>query len=155
MKNILKKIDFDLLMWLITIIELLLCVCILLSYNGIYKIEIFAIIIIVLPIVYIYSNKGNHIKKKIIKIIILVIVIILPLIIVFTLPQYTYNNGQNKIKKEIGNITFIKLKNKEKSIYFDNNTNRLFIRNRVYFYKTKEEGNFIVNPINGDIKKIT
>jgi len=129
------------------------------SCKGIYQVQIF-LPLILQPFVYkrIFSKELSYFKLRIITL--GLISFLLPIMIYFTLPNYTYNSGKDIVKKHLNHeISFKDYSFSESSIPITNNPKQLFISNREYYYEITSADNknyFItVNPLTGELHKLT
>ena len=139
-RKILSNMDFDIWIWIITIVELIASMVIIKIYSNIYSIELFLLIVLMQPFIYTWGINKKEKFKKYFKFIGGGIMIAIPLTIIITLPKYTYDQGEKLIEKSIGKVEFIELDKKEKSIYFKMKKQYLFMRDEVYQYKVIKEG---------------
>lgn len=131
------------------------------DYVGIYQVGIF------LPLMFQPdAYKTLFIKEKAfhkLRIVIAVLIsFILPIIIYFTLPSYTYIEGKMKVEQYFGqnkNISFNYYSMGKNSIPLSNNPKQLFVSNRAYYYEVaSEDGNkyfFIVSPLTGELIQLS
>ena len=131
-----KKIDIDLLVWAMTIIALVLCIVVIKLYAGIYKIEFFAIILLLIPMIYMYFV-GDNKRKQVGIIICSMLLFFISIMIICTLPKYTYNGAKKLLLKEQPNIDIVKLKGKEKLKKSNEEPLNAFVRDRLYYFEDK------------------
>jgi hypothetical protein len=145
---------------LISLIELYFAYRIFKDYEGIYQVQIF------IPLAFqsflykeLFKNHKTHFKLRII--LTVLISLVLPLLIYFTLPTYTYSGGKQIIKQYVKsneNIVFTDITYGENSVPIVNNPKRLFVDNRAYYYEIKSTGGnkyFMVNPITGKVTQLS
>ncbi|GCD11059.1 hypothetical protein [Clostridium tagluense] len=126
------------------------------KYAGIYNIGIF-ILFLGQPIYYkaLFKNQNAYLKLKIIAM--GLILFISPLIIYYTLPKYTYNEGKQIVQRYVHssrNTVFIDISKEKDTVPLVNNPEQLFVSNRAYYYEIKSTiGNkyFMVNPLTGKV----
>jgi hypothetical protein len=157
-----KKIKFVIviLITVISLIEIYFGFKIYNEYKGVYQTEIFFIFILQPYLYIVLLNKQiKYLKAR--SVLVVGVSIILPFIICFSLPKYTYDEGKlivkNKIKTGI-NITYTKQPIYKYSVPIVENNKNLLIRNREYYYKIKVNSAinyYIVSPITGKITKLS
>jgi len=143
----------------ITLLEIYFGYTVIKSYKGIYQVQIF-IPLILQPFVYkrVLSKELSYFKLRIITL--GFISFLLPIMIYFTLPNYTYNSGKDIVKKHLNQeISFKVYSISESSIPVTNNPKQLFVSNKEYYYEITSAENkhyFItVNPLTGELQKLT
>lgn len=146
---------------IITILEAYLAYQVVNKYVGLYQIQV-SIALIFQPMNYynlLFKKHKNYVKLRIT--VLILISLILPIIIYFTLPSYTYIEGKilvEQYEKSGQNLEFIDVPKDEDTIPIVDNPTRLFVSNRAYYYVTKidaENKYFIVNPISGKVHQIS
>lgn len=146
---------------LISLLELYFAYEIANEYAGVYEIGIF-IPLIFQPFYYykvLFREQKPYSKWRII--VIGLISSILSLVIYFTLPNYTYNDGKQVVKEYVqssGNPVFIDIPKNIDTVPIWNNPKRLFVSNRAYYYEIKstvENKYFLVNPLTGEVDQLS
>lgn len=146
---------------LITLLEIYFGYKVFVDYVGVYQVGIFMPFVLQ-PFVYqaLFIKEKSFYKLRIG--IVVLISIILPIIIYFTLPNYTYDKGKAMVEQYLGqneNISFNDYSLSKKSIPTVNNPKQLFVSNRVYYYEIiSEDSNksfFIINPLTGELKQLS
>ncbi|MFL0246171.1 hypothetical protein [Candidatus Clostridium stratigraminis] len=143
----------------ITLFEIYFAYKIVMNYAGVYQVGIF-IPLILQPLFYMWLFRIERPYLKIRITIILAISIFLPLVIYFTLPNYTYNKGKEIVKQNLAqseNYLFTDLTYASDTIPVINNPKQLFVSNRVYYYEVTlkdEKKYFIINPLTGELKEL-
>ena len=153
MKRVNLSKHMDILIWIITIIEMLLAILIIKLYSNVYAIEGFILIIIMQPFIYMWIITKEGKNKKILKTVGAIVMILIPLIIIFTLPRYTYNGGKEIVEVYLGEVEFIKLEKKDKSISIEKDNEYIFLKDKVYKYKVtkdKKEYEILIDASNGE-----
>lgn len=152
-------------MWLIsgitiiTLIELYFSYKVLKDYRGIYPINL-SLLFLLQPIYYwrLFNKKLSYFKTRLIGM--GVISIILPLVIYFTLPNYTYQEGQQLVIQNIDpseNVKFIDLPSGRDTIPVINDTTPFSKSKRAYYYvisSTEGEKYFAVLPQTGKVTQL-
>jgi hypothetical protein len=124
------------------------------EYAGIYQVGIFSPVIFQ-PFSYnaLLRKQMSYFKLRIVGI--ALISLILPSIIYFTLPNYTYNEGKEMVERYVQpseNIEFIDICKDKDTVHLADNLKRLFVSNKAYYYEIKSNVDnkyFMVNPITG------
>jgi hypothetical protein len=138
---------------IITLIELYWGYNVYINYRGVYDIAFFSIFILQ-PIWYIWLLKKEKSQSRFGMVVLVLLSVILPIIIYFTLPNYTYDYGKDIIKEYFNEkIEFVNYSRDMDTIPVSNKPKNLFTRDRAYYYKIKL-GNkykyFIVNEQTGN-----
>ncbi|MCB2290546.1 hypothetical protein LGK97_12290 [Clostridium sp. CS001] len=145
---------------LISLLELYFAYKVQKEYTGIYEVGIF-ILFIFQPFWYksLFRDQETYLKLRVIAIVL--ISLILPLIIYFTLPTYTYNEGKQIVKEYVqssGNLIFIDISKDKDTVPLTANPKRLFVSDRAYYYGIKSTFNnkyFMVNPLTGKVIQLS
>lgn len=153
------KIGVMLFMVFISMIEVYFIYRIRIEYEGIYQIGFFLVLFIAQPFLFgmIIKNKKS---PKIEIFFVIVTFIVLPIIIYFTLPNYTYLQGKEMIEQEFQDQTqFIFLDNDygQYTVPVIENSEQIFIANRVYYYTIRlnnETKYMIIDPLTGELKEM-
>lgn len=142
--------------FLISIAELYFIYKINKEFKGTYEILIFLPLIIIQPFIFrSLLSRGDTISKVRIFLTILIYISI-PVIIYFTLPKYTYNDGKDKIEESFKpdeKFEFIHNAPGQYTVPVIENAKQIFMKDREYYYIiefTNETKYFIVNPITGE-----
>ena len=145
---------------LITLLELYFAYKISKDYAGVYQIGIFTPLIFQ-PLYYksLFSGQRTYPRLRIIGAVL--ISFILPLIIYFNLPNYTYYEGKQIVERYVhssGKLIFIDISNDKDTVPVVNNPKRLFVSNREYYYgikSTVDNKYFMVNPLTGKVVQLS
>lgn len=146
---------------IISILELYAIYTLNMAFKGVYQIGFFVALAIAQPIIFglLLKNKTTS-KFKIGAMVI--IALVLPIVVSFTIPDYTYEDGKNILRQSLAsNKTSVILTPLpgEYTVPVVENSNHIFIANRVYYYIIKEDNldkkYFLVNPITGNLQEIT
>lgn len=129
------------------------------DYKGVYQIEYFIPCITILGIIFIFWILSKQALTKIKKIILLLTLILIPLIIYFTLPNYIYNDGKEIIRKELksSSLEFPKFQ-EEYTVPITNNTKSFFIKDKEYYYIItlgNENKYFRLDPVTGSLNELS
>lgn len=129
------------------------------DYKGVYQIEYFIPCIIILGIIFIRSIVWKKTLMKNKKITLLSIFILIPLIIYFTLPKYSYNDGKEIIRKELNSSNLEFSKSQEQyTVPITNNTKFFFVKDKEYYYivnSNNETKYFKLSPLTGFLKELS
>ena len=146
---------------LISILELYYIYTINLEYKGIYEIGIFTILIIAQPFVFgLLLIKKNTISKFE-TLTIIILFILLPSIIYFTLPEYTYDDGKEIVELSLQQDRTFRFSDSSSGKYtipVMDNPEQIFVSNREYYYIVDfadETKYFIVNPLTGELNELS
>lgn len=144
---------------LITLVEMYFAYRVVYDYKGIYPVSMFIPFIFQAFMYWKLINKEINYKK--IRIFIMVLISIsLPLVIYFTLPNYSYHEGKETVEnylEENTNIEFVDFSIGKDTIPVMNNPKKIFISDREYYYKvilSDEVRYFMVNPITGRLNEL-
>ncbi len=129
------------------------------DYIGIYQTGLF-IPLLLQPILYrrFFMNEEKMSPKNWKLIALGTISLVLPLLIYFTLPNYTYSEGKDLVQKlEPSPLVFLEMDLQFRSIPTTSEGNGFFINNRIYHYKTEVLGiekYFVVHPYTGGVQEL-
>ncbi len=149
-KNSLKNI-LNLSIFILLVLEIFYLYKINTDYKGVYQIQYFIPCVIILVVIFIRSIVEEKTLRKNKKIVLLCILVLIPLIIYFTLPNYSYNEGKDIIRKELKstNLEFSKSQ-EEYTVPIINNSRFSFVKDKEYYYiinSDNETKYFKVNPV--------
>ncbi|MBS4537048.1 hypothetical protein GOQ27_01155 [Clostridium sp. D2Q-11] len=153
-----KKIIFSLVI-LLTLIIIYWGYRVYIEYRGVYNIVVF-IPLLFLPISYRMILKDHEIFLRWRIVTVMILSIALPLLIYFTLPKYTYNEGQKRVIEYLNTtekVEFINYSRGEDTIPVMNNPKGFLIKDRTYYYHVKvldKDRYFMVNPIMGKVGEL-
>jgi hypothetical protein len=145
---------------LLSLLELYFAYRVVSGYAGVYQVGIF-IPVMIQPFSYYALLKRQMSYFKLRVVLVVLITLILPSIIYFTLPNYTYNEGKQMVEKHmqsIKNIEFVDISRGKATLPITGNPKRLFVSDRAYYYEIKSTiGNryFMVNPITGEVVQLS
>jgi len=145
---------------LLTLLELYFAYRVANEYAGVYQVGIFYPFI-VQPFSYnaLLRKQISYFKLRIV--VIVLISLILPLMIYFTLPSYTYNEGKQMVEQYLHpseNIEFVDNAKNKATIPITGNPKGLFVNDKAYYYEvisTTNKEYFMVNPISGDVVQLS
>lgn len=145
---------------LISLLELYFAYKVAREYAGIYQIGLFTPLIFQ-PLFYkvLFREQKTYLKLRVIGI--GLISFILPLIIYSTLPNFTYYEGKQIVKRYVqpsGNLAFIDISKDRDTVPLINSPGRLFVSHRAYYYGIESTLNnkyFMVNPLTGEVTQLS
>ena len=145
---------------LISLLEMYFAYKVTKEYVGVYNVGIF-ILLLLQPLYYkaLFRKEKTYLQFKFISIIL--ISFILPIIIYFTLPNYTYNEGKQIVEQYVHsstNLIFIDISKDKDTVPVINSPKQLFVFNREYYYGIKSTGAnkyFMVNPLTGKVVQLS
>ncbi|GAA0182174.1 hypothetical protein SH2C18_45990 [Clostridium sediminicola] len=157
-----KKTKISILVFiaLVSLLELKYAYYISREYAGVYEIGI-SIPLILQPLYYyrlLFKEQKTSLRLRII--VMGSLSVVLPLVIYFTLPNYTYKQGKQIVKEYVqvtGKPIFVDIPRGMDTVTLINNPKRLFVSDRAYCYEIKSTGEnkyFLVNPITGEVYKM-
>lgn len=157
-KNSLKNI-LNLSIFILLVLEIFYLYKINTDYKGVYQIQYFIPCVIILVVIFIRSIVEEKTLRKNKKIVLLCILVLIPLIIYFTLPNYSYNEGKDIIRKELKstNLEFSKSQ-EEYTVPIINNSRFSFVKDKEYYYiinSDSETKYFKVNPVTGSLDALS
>ncbi|MGO1370048.1 hypothetical protein [Senegalia sp. (in: firmicutes)] len=125
------------------------------SYKGVYDIGFF-LIFVLQPLWYsflIVDVRDDHPRWKII--ISIILTIILPIILYYSLPNYSYDDGREIIREKFDeDVEFTDYSNSMDTIPVFEKEKNIFINDRTYYYKIYTNGKykyFILNEKTGKL----
>lgn len=129
------------------------------DYIGIYQTGVF-IPLLLQPIVYrklfMSEEKASLVNWKLLTM--GTISIVLPFVIFFTLPDYTYAEGKEKIAStREDTVSFMDLETQKRTIPAIGRDPGLLKSNRIYYYITDngtEKNFFVVDPLTGEVQEL-
>jgi hypothetical protein len=145
----------------VLLLELLFAYKLIAEYRGIYQLG-WAITPFLFQIYFfIMQLKKDLIHFKYRLVIIAFTTVCFSIVILFTLPSYTYNEGKQLVKQTLplgSNTEFIDMPKNRDIVPLADDFRKLLIHNRAYYYRIKSaEGDkfFMVNPITGKIDRLS
>jgi hypothetical protein len=145
---------------LLSLLELYFAYRVVSGYAGVYQVGIF-IPVLIQPFSYYALLKKQMSYFKLRVVVVVLITLILPSVIYFTLPNYTYNEGKQMVERYVQsskNIEFVDISKDKDTIPITGNPKRLFVSDRAYYYEIKSTGGnkyFMVNPLTGEVVQLS
>jgi len=144
---------------IITLVEAYFNYTALKDYIGIYQTGVF-IPLLLQPIVYrkLFMSEEKASLKNWKLLTMGTISIVLPFVIFFTLPDYTYSEGKEKIASTSEDtVSFMDLETQKRTIPAIGRDSGLLKSNRIYYYITDngtEKNFFVVDPLTGEVQEL-
>ena len=147
----------------LSIIELYAIYKLIVVYKGIHSISYFITMVLfqvycVCRLVFNKDNINRRYKSAVVYT--ALIIISTPVLLLVTQPEYSYQEGKVKIENTIEldtNYDFIDYPRGQNTIPVTNDSKRIFIKNRYYYYRLSDGTNYIflmVDPISGIVVKL-
>jgi len=144
---------------IITLVEAYFNYIALKDYIGIYQTGIF-IPLLLQPILYRkFFMSEEKVRLKNWRLLAMgTISIVLPFVIFFTLPDYTYAEGKEMVESTLEDtVSFVDLETQKRTIPTIERDSGLLKSNRIYYYITDtgtEKNYFVVDPLTGEIQEL-
>jgi len=141
---------------IILLLELFLAYKITLEYLGVYSFSRFSLFILIQPVYFCLLFKGKR-RHKGLYYLGIGLVILLPILFYFTLPQCTYNEGKQYVilyLQSNEDTSFVDISEDKDTVSVIDDSKRLFVYDRFYYYITIRDDMyqyFAVNPDNGEV----